>query len=148
MNHSTPAKQLDQFIEICRRNNLKITPQRTAIYQAAVNAENHPSADDIFRIVSREFPSISFDTVNRTLLTLTKIRLLTVAESYKGARRFDPNVEDHHHMHCLKCGKIVDFTSDEFNKLLAPEQLKNKFPRVFSSRVVFNGICEDCDNKG
>jgi len=147
MNNSTSAKQLDEFYEICRRNNLKITPQRTAIYQAAVKSENHPSADDIFRIVSRDFPNISFDTVNRTLLTLTKIGLLVIAESYKGSRRFDPNIEDHHHMHCLKCGKIVDFMSDEFNQLMAPKQLKNKFPRVLSSRVVFNGICEDCHSK-
>ncbi len=147
MKNSTKKKQLDLFFEICRQNNLKITPQRTAIFQAVVKSENHPSADDIFRIVNREFPSISFDTVNRTLLTFTQIGLLTVAESYKGSRRFDPNVENHHHMHCLKCGNIIDFSSDEFNQLMAPEQLMQKFACILSSRIVFNGICTECHNK-
>ena len=147
MNNSTPKKQPNLFFEICRQNNLKITPQRTAIYQAVVTSDNHPSTDDIFRMVNREFPNISFDTVNRTLLTFTQIGLLTVAESYKGARRFDPNVEDHHHMHCLKCGRIVDFTSDEYNQLMVPQHLRQKFARVLSSRVIFNGICIECHNK-
>ena len=147
MKTSTKKIQLDLFFEICRQHNLKITPQRTATYQAVVKSDNHPTADDIFRIVNREFPSISFDTVNRTLLTFTQIGLLTVAESYKGARRFDPNVENHHHLHCLKCGNIIDFNSDEFNQLMAPEQLKQKFACILSSRVVFNGICIACHNK-
>ena len=141
MKNSTKKIQLDLFFEICRQNNLKITPQRTATYQAVVKSDNHPTADDIFQIVNREFPSISFDTINRTLLTFTQIGLLTIAESYKGARRFDPNVENHHHIHCLKCGNIIDFSSEEFNQLMAPEQLLQEFACILSSRVVFNGIC-------
>lgn len=147
MNYSTRNKKLDLFLEICRKNNLKITPQRIAIYQVVVKSEDHPSADAIFRIVNQEFPSISFDTVNRTLITFTQIGLLTVAESYRGARRYDPNIEEHHHMHCMKCGRIIDFTSDDFNQLAAPEQVMKKFASVLSSRVVFNGICLDCHNK-
>ena len=119
--------QLDKFYEICRQHNLKITPQRTSVYLTVMNAENHPSADDIFKIVKHEYPNITFDTVNRTLITFTQIGLLTVVESYKGARRFDPNIQDHHHVHCVKCGSIVDFTSDEFDQLMAPKQLMQNF---------------------
>ena len=139
--------QPDIFFKICRDNRLKITPQRTAIYQAVITSQNHPTADDIFQIVNSEFPRISFDTVNRALLTFTQIGLLTVAESYRGARRFDPNVEDHHHMHCLKCGKIFDFYNKKFDHLAVPEDLKKKFTNIFSSRVVFNGICSACSKK-
>ena len=112
-----------------------------------MNAENHPSADEIFQIVKHEYPNISFDTVNRTLMTFTQIGLLTVVESYSGSRRFDPNFEDHHHMHCLKCGRIVDFRSDDFDQLKAPEQLLQKFATVISSRVIINGICLKCHKK-
>ena len=147
MKNATQTKQLDLFYETCRQNKLSITPQRTAIYQAVINSENHPCADDIFRIVNRVFPNISFDTVNRTLLTFAQIGLLTVAESYKGSRRFDPNVEDHHHMHCLKCGRILDFKNNEFDQLKVPKQWMNSFARILSSRVVFSGICKDCHKK-
>jgi len=141
------TKSFDNFFEICRQQHLKITPQRTSVYRAVMNAENHPAADEIFQIVKHEYPNISFDTVNRTLMTFTQIGLLTVVESYSGSRRFDPNVEDHHHMHCLKCGRIVDFRSDDFDQLKAPEQLLQKFATVISSRVIFNGICLECQKK-
>ena len=147
MKKSNQTTKLDHFSEICRQHNLKVTPQRTSVYRAVMNAENHPSADDIFQIVRREYPNISFDTINRTLITFAQIGLIKVAESYRGARRFDPNVEDHHHLHCLKCGRIVDFTSDEFDQLVAPKQLRQKFTRILSSRVIFSGICKDCYNK-
>jgi Fur family peroxide stress response transcriptional regulator len=147
MQGTNHTKQLEKFYETCRQHKLKITPQRTSVYRAVMHAKNHPSADDIFQIVKREYPNISFDTVNRTLITFTQIGLITVAESYRGARRFDPNFEDHHHMHCLKCGSIVDFISDEFNQLMAPKQLMRKFATVLSSRVIINGICLDCHNK-
>ncbi len=147
MQRANQNGQLDKFFEICRQHNLKITPQRTSVYLAVMNAENHPSADDIFQIVKHEYPNITFDTVYRTLITFTQIGLLTLAESYKGTRRFDPNFEDHHHMHCLKCGSIVDFINDEFDQLKAPEQLRQKFATVISSRVILNGICLDCQNK-
>jgi Fur family peroxide stress response transcriptional regulator len=141
------TKQLGKFSEICQQHNLRITPQRTSVYLAVMNAENHPSADDIFQIVKHEYPNVSFDTVNRTLITFTQIGLLTVVESYKGTRRFDPNFEDHHHMHCMRCGRIVDFTSDEFDQLMTPKHLMQKFATVLSSRVIFKGICLDCHNK-
>ena len=133
MQEINQTKQLDKFYETCREHNLKITPQRTSVYKAIMNATNHPSADDVFQIVKHEYPNISFDTVNRTLITFTQIGLLTVAESYKGTRRFDPNTEDHHHMHCLKCGRIFDFMSDEFDQLMAPKQLMQKFATVLSN---------------
>ena len=141
------TKRLDKFFEICRQHHLKITPQRTSVYRAVMNAENHPSADEIFQIVKHEYPNISFDTVNRTLMTFTQIGLLTVVESYSGSRRFDPNFDDHHHIHCLKCGRIVDFRSHEFDQLKAPEQLLHKFATIISSRVIFNGICLECQKK-
>jgi Fur family peroxide stress response transcriptional regulator len=141
------TKSFDKFFENCKQHHLKITPQRTSVYRVVMNAENHPSADEIFQIVKHEYPNISFDTVNRTLMTFTQIGLLTVVESYSGSRRFDPNFEDHHHMHCLKCGRIVDFRSDEFDQLKAPEQLLQKFATVISSRVIINGICLKCHKK-
>ena len=147
MQETNRTIQLDKFYEICRHYNLKITPQRSSVYRAVMNAENHPSADDIFQIVKHEYPNVTFDTVNRTLITFTQIGLLTVVESYKGARRFDPNFEDHHHMHCMRCGRIVDFKSDEFDQLRVPKKLMKKFATVLSSRVIFNGICLECQNK-
>ena len=126
MQANVDKKQIDLFLDKCKQNNLKVTPQRTAIFRALIQSENHPSADDIFQIVRQEFPNISFDTVNRTMLTFTQIGIISIAESYKGARRFDPNIESHHHLHCIHCGRIIDFTNEEFDHLKIPEKIRRK----------------------
>ena len=82
------SKELDQhvqlFIETCHHHQLKITPQRVAIYRGLIQSKQHPTADLMFRTVKEEFPNISFDTVNRTLLTFAGIGVVDVVEEARG----------------------------------------------------------------
>jgi Fur family peroxide stress response transcriptional regulator len=146
MQKEKNADCLDQFIEQCKNFDLRITPQRCAIYKRLRNAKNHPTADEMFHIVKKEFPNISYDTVNRTLLTFAEIGLVDVIPTKGGPRRFDPDMEKHHHFHCLDCGKIVDFCSVEFDNLGIPERIKDDFT-IFTKRVVLNGLCKKCSKK-
>jgi len=139
-------QRIQQFINTCRQHNLKITPQRHAIYKHLLSANDHPSADKIFQEIKSEFPNISFDTVNRTLLTFSKIGILDIVESFSGPRRFDKNLEKHHHIHCIKCGKILDFFSEELDELKVPEEIENKY-KITNKRVVLNVICNNCNKK-
>ncbi len=66
---SIKEEYLAEFLNKCKRAGLKITPQRIAIYKEVLESGNHPSAEDIYRKVKEFHPGISFDTVNRTLLT-------------------------------------------------------------------------------
>jgi len=139
-------KKLDNFRQVCKKHGLKITPQRIAIYKEILNSKNHPSADEVFQTLKGDFSNISYDTVNRTLLSLAEIGLIDVVKSPGGARRFDPNPDIHHHLHCVKCGKIIDFTSEVCDKLKIPEEIQSQFT-VLSKRVVLNGICKECRQK-
>jgi len=136
-------QKLDNFRSTCKKNNLKITPQRVAIYKELLKSASHPSADEVFQALKGDFANISYDTVNRTLLSLAELGLIDVVKSPGGARRFDPNMQSHHHIHCVKCGKIMDFTSEVCDKLKVPEEIKDQFT-VLSKRVVVNGICKEC----
>ena len=138
---------LQDFIETCKTNNLKVTPQRNAIYQELLNSTEHPSVDAMFQIVKKEFPNISYDTVSRTMLTFAEIGMVDLVEVYGGAKRFDPNVTIHHHLHCVSCGKILDFHNDQYNNLDIPDEVQQHF-RVLTSRVVLKGICEQCSKSG
>jgi len=137
--------QIDLFLEKCKQHNLKVTPQRMAIHRAVIQSMNHPSADEIYRIVKEQFPNISFDTVNRTLLTFSQIGILKIVESFRGARRFDPNLENHHHLHCINCGKIIDFNNENYDQLEVPSNIQPGFT-VLNKRVVLSGICKECHN--
>lgn len=147
MDNQGIAEKIAEFIETCRRHQLKITPQRVAIYRELLQSAMHPSADALYQIVRKEFPNISFDTVNRTLLTFANIGVANVVEIFGGAKRFDPNTMDHHHLHCVQCGKITDFHHRHFDDLDNPKDVPGNF-RILDKRIVLKGICNECSNKG
>ena len=134
------------FVDKCRSHGLKVTPQRVAIYEAIADSKAHPSAEVVFQDVRDRYPNISYDTVNRTLLTFAKIGLLDVLQGQGGPRRFDPDTHTHHHFHCVHCGKIIDFDHDPFNDLLLPEGLSSQFT-VLKKSVLLKGVCKDCGEK-
>jgi Fur family peroxide stress response transcriptional regulator len=117
-----------------------------AIFENLLALDTHPTADDVYQIVKNEYPNISFDTVNRTLLTFAEIGVLDTVEIFSGAKRFDTNVISHHHFICLKCGLVYDFNSTIYDKLRVPEGIQKQF-RVVSKRVVLKGFCRKCQNE-
>jgi len=143
MKKSIEKNDLDEFINKCKSFGLKITPQRIAIYQEVLVSSNHPSAEAIYRNIKDTHPNISFDTVNRTLLTFADMGLIQIVEGSGDARRFDINTEQHHHVRCTKCGSITDFYWEKYNNLEIPEEIHEKFS-VNKIRVVIEGICNSC----
>jgi Fur family peroxide stress response transcriptional regulator len=134
---------LELFKEKCKANSLKITPQRCAIYKEIYRAQNHPSAEDVYRSIHVEYPNISYDTVNRTLLTFASVGLVDIVKGRSGPRRFDPNTDSHHHIYCVDCGEIVDFYNEEYDDLKIPDDIQQEYD-IVSKRVVLKGICKKC----
>ena len=96
-NRLVNNSSLDFFYRRSKEHGLKITPQRIAIYQELLKAKDHPCADDIYKRIVKKIPNISFDTVNRTLLTFSKIGITNVVEGYGQSKRYDPDLNTHHH---------------------------------------------------
>lgn len=134
----------DEFVRISREKGLKVTPQRTAVYEAVADLDTHPPAEEVYRIVKKKLPNISFDTVNRTLLTFAEHGIIEILESVSGVRRFDPKLEQHHHLQCVRCGKVIDFEYQEYNDLPVPERVRQDFT-VVKTRVCLTGICRHCE---
>ncbi|MCX8116856.1 MAG: transcriptional repressor [Desulfobacterota bacterium] len=137
------GRNLDDFIEACKAFGLKITPQRIAIYEEVLKATDHPSAEGIYRILKPSHPNLSFDTVNRTLLTFAEMGLIQIVEGSGDVRRFDPNIEQHHHLRCLGCGSITDFYDRTLDHLKIPKAIRETFS-VKKVRVVIEGTCHRC----
>ena len=134
---------MDFFRAKCKENNLRMTTQRMAVYEEVVGSEDHPNADAIFRKIQRKYPTISFDTVNRTLQTFSEIGILNVVEGHGDPKRYDPNVDSHHHFKCVRCNRIVDFYDDSYDRLKFPKQFQKGFV-VLGRKVVLEGICDRC----
>ena len=139
-------KKISGFIDQCKKHHLKVTPQRTAIFKVLAEVENHPSADEVFKKIHTEFSNITFDTVNRTLLTFAEIGIIDMAEGHGTPRRFDTNLKPHHHFFCIKCGQLIDFYCKEFDALKIPDEISKKFS-INSKRLVLKGLCDACRNR-
>lgn len=143
MKTSRTSKHIDFLETKCREHGLKVTPQRIAVYGEIARAQDHPTAEQVFRRIRKTLPHISFDTVNRTLVTFSQMGLIHPVEGSGRSRRFDPNVANHHHVHCVLCGKIIDFWSEDLDSLRVPKDIQQKF-KILSKKVVINAVCEAC----
>jgi Fur family peroxide stress response transcriptional regulator len=136
-------ERVKQFSDICRERNLKVTHQRLEIYRTLACSGNHPSAEDIHSSIREKLPTVSLDTVYRTLALFEEHGLITRVHQLDDKNRFDPNLEEHHHFICIRCKKIFDFHWPDFDLLSVPVQAE-QWGRINSKKVELNGICMEC----
>jgi len=139
-------EMMDIFYQRAKEHGLKITPQRTIIYQELLQAKDHPSADILYKRLVKKIPNLSFDTVNRTLLTFSQIGIANIVEGYGQPKRYDPNIDTHHHFRCIKCHNIIDFQNKAYNNITVPEEIQKEFT-VLNKKVVLEGFCNKCKKK-
>jgi len=133
------------IVKKLKKAQLKITPQRVAILGELTDNYDHPTADAVYKKIKQKLPNISFDTVNRTLIAFAQSRVIKIAEGLGGAKRYDPMMNPHHHFHCVKCNKIIDFTNKEYDKIKLPLSITSKH-QVLEKKIVLDGFCRDCKN--
>jgi Fur family peroxide stress response transcriptional regulator len=136
-------RRLESFLGLCRRRGFKATPQRLEIFRQVAQTEEHPNADVIYERVRKRMPTVSVDTVYRTLAFLEENALILKVSRLAGSARFDANVRKHHHFVCTQCGGIWDFYSEELDSFQAPPEVA-ALGDVASVHAELHGICSAC----
>ncbi len=96
------------FRELLRDHGMKVTAQRLAVLRA-VAEQPHSTADDIYRVVSDELGAISRQAVYDALGALADEHLLRRIQPAGSPARYEDRVGDnHHHLICRVCGRMVD----------------------------------------
>ena len=142
--------KLNNFKEMLRSCNLKVTPQRLAIFKVGLNTKSHPDVEYIFNEVKKELPEISIATVYSTLKSLQSSGFVQEIGSFGGIRRFDCDVTPHPHLVCVSCNKIedLDYINKESLGEFEMEISKVTDYELVNSSLSFFGYCPDCkDNK-
>ena len=121
---------------------------RNTVQRGIIEAElrklcNHPTADEVFEAVSREYPSISRATVYRTLARLSDEGVINRVRINNGADRFDHNAFVHYHVRCTRCGRVDDVM------ISVPDGLDRMAAQVSGYRIEghtlqFDGMCPAC----
>ncbi|MCU0261526.1 MAG: transcriptional repressor [Ilumatobacteraceae bacterium] len=133
----TPTELTEAF----RARGLKVTPQRQLLFRLLHGNTQHPTAEALFATASAEMPGISLRTVYQTLADLASMGELQQVAFGSGPTRFDPNVDEHHHVVCDRCGAVRDVWVDGIADLrMAP--LDGFEPSV--TEIVLHGRCAAC----
>ena len=117
--------------------------QREEIAKFVLNSCNHPTADTIYENVREQMPNISLGTVYRNLNALSKKGIIRKIPMPNHCDRFDKTLEEHFHIHCIKCDKLEDINysiNDDIYKKIENE----KNYKMLSCNLIFEGICNDC----
>ncbi|CAM3281397.1 Fur family transcriptional regulator [Vagococcus fessus] len=129
-----------------KQSDIRITPQRYAILEYLIESHSHPTADDIYKALSKRFPSMSVATVYNNLRLFTKIGFVQEMAYGDSSSRFDFSSQKHYHAICEECGKIVDTYYPGLDDVeVAAEQLTGF--QINKHRMELYGICPDCQKK-
>ena len=104
--------------KICIERGLKMTEQRRVIAQVLSQATDHPDVELVYRRASARDPRISIATVYRTVKLFEEANILERHDFGDGRSRYEETPEEHHdHLIDVKTGEVIEFRSDEIEKL-------------------------------
>lgn len=140
-------------LEVARRKlsekEYRLTPQRQAVLEALLaHSGEHLSAEDVYALVKRTHPDIGLATVYRTLDLLASLDVLQKIDLGDGRARYELGDEEHYHHHliCVRCGKVAEFDIDLLESLEALVFKRTGF-EVLDHQVKLFGLCRECRAK-
>jgi Fur family ferric uptake transcriptional regulator len=137
---------LERFEEYLQSRGKRITQQRRLLVQHVFQRHEHFDADELIDEVSRSKLAfrVSRPTVYRTLRELVDAGLLRqMTLRGRAVYEHDYGYPQHDHLHCERCNKLIEFRSDEIQRLIADVAREKGF-RVSGQRLIINGVCADC----
>ena len=102
-----------------RKAGLKITLPRLKILEILGNAgDRHLSAEDVYKELLNSGEDIGLATVYRVLTQFETAGLVTRHNFEGGHSIFELDDGDHHdHMVCVESGEVIEFVSEEIERL-------------------------------
>ena len=126
-----------------KRLNLRMTRQRKVILEELCKVDTHPSADEVYALVRKRLPRISLGTVYRNLEILAESGDIQKLEPSCTLKRFDGKTENHYHLRCIRCDRVVDAPAD-FDVTINHELKSDTDFKIIGHKIEFVGICPQC----
>ena len=120
------------LVEVLRKEGLRYTSQRQAVWDEIKKSEEHRDAEDIYLQLKSNNHNVSRATVYRTIDVLVKNHMVRKMDLGDGRNLFEPRIDDEHHDHmiCLDTGIIIEFFDEEL------EDLQDKIAEKHGYKVV------------
>ncbi|MHB8518787.1 MAG: Fur family transcriptional regulator [Acidimicrobiales bacterium] len=126
-----------------RQHGLQVTAQRLAVLRA-VAGQPHVSADDVVQIAGIEIGAISRQAVYDALGVLSEKGLLRRIQPIGSPARYEDRVDDnHHHLICRVCGRLVDVDCAVGAAPCLTASEDNGY-EIDEADVAYWGVCPQC----
>ncbi|MEL6158873.1 MAG: Fur family transcriptional regulator [Cyanobacteria bacterium J06554_11] len=132
----------EEIIQTLKAKNLRVTPQRFAVYANLLGRDDHPTAEQILSDLNRDAPTSSQATLYSSLQALRDVGLIRDILLEEGVCRYDANVGLHHHFRCRSCGAIEDVAWEQLQSV-STDRLRAGL-KVDSYEVTVHGLCDRC----
>lgn len=137
-------KRFDQMLSRLKENALRVTPQRLAVLKILASSREHPTVENIYEQVKKEFPTTSLATVYKTISVLKKMQEVLEIGFPDGSNRYDgKRPYPHPHMICTKCKETLDPNLSSLEEL-TEEIGKETGYKILYHRLDFFGYCPKC----
>jgi Fur family ferric uptake transcriptional regulator len=140
---------LEEFKEVLKKNGMKNTKQREILLKTLYNSDRHFTPEELYLQIKDKHPKLNMGiaTVYRTLNLLESSDMVTSLSFGTQGKKYELGAKEHHdHMICDECGEIIEFCSDEIEKLQQEIAKKSGF-EVTTHIMQLHGICKKCKNK-
>jgi len=139
----SPAARFGQFLQSRGKRNSR---QRQLILQQVFSHHDHFDADELMThlqaLISRR--QVSRPTVYRTLAELVEAGLLRkMTLGGRSIYEHEYGYPSHDHLYCQVCNGLIEFHSDELERLRDAVAQQHDF-QVLSHRLFVTGICARC----
>jgi Fur family ferric uptake transcriptional regulator len=106
--------------EACVAKGLRMTEQRRVIARVLGNAQDHPDVEELHRRAAAIDDRISISTVYRTVRLFEDAGIIERHDFRAGRARYEQMPGEHHdHLIDLHSGKVIEFRSEEIERLQA-----------------------------
>src|SRR6266496_4245810 len=104
----------------CAATGMRMTEQRRVIARVLAEAVDHPDVEELYRRCVAVDDKISISTVYRTVKLFEDSGIIERHDFREGRARYEQMREEHHdHLINLRTGEVVEFQSEEIEKLQA-----------------------------
>jgi Fur family ferric uptake transcriptional regulator len=136
----------ERFSEYLQSKGKRITQQRRALIDHVFERHDHFDADELIANLAQiDLASkVSRPTVYRTLNELVEAGLLRrMSLGGRAVYEHDYGYPQHDHLHCTLCDRLIEFQSDELQRIRDAVGREHRF-RVTGHRLIVTGLCQEC----
>jgi Fur family transcriptional regulator, ferric uptake regulator len=122
----------------------RVTGPRRLLLEIIRAQGEHLDAEELYRLARRQYPRLSRSTVYRTMRLLRDLGLIDEVHLGEDHHHYEIKAPTHHHhLICLGCGQVLEFSSSRTEELAAAVAREHDF-EIREIRIDLTGYCANC----